>query len=270
MRELEEQLTALGSAIEWPTTPAELWSGERSEEIQLAIHGEVAGEAVRRERAFLQNRWALAAAAVLLIVATLLAYTPSRDAIAGWLNLHLNIQRVENPPTPSHPPPGQLGADLDLGTATTIEQARSQVSWKIVVPSSLGRPDAVYLKQPPSGPSKGEVTLVYGTRSDIPVSGQTGVSVLVTEARGAVNEIFFQKTLGPGTSIEQVKVGTHQGYWVSGSPHVFAFTDAGGNFYSETLRLATSTLIFDDGGTIVRIEGDMTKAQALQIASSLA
>ena len=31
-----------------------------------------------------------------------------------------------------------------------------------------------------------------------------------------------------------------------------------------------SYFTYDDGGTIVRIEGDLTKAQALQIAASLA
>jgi len=33
--------------------------------------------------------------------------------------------------------------------------------------------------------------------------------------------------------------------------------------------LATNTLLIDEGGTIIRIEGDLTKDQALQIAASL-
>src|SRR5438093_1510775 len=41
---------------------------------------------------------ALAAAAVLLIVATLLAYTPTRDAIADWVNVHTIFRRMETPP----------------------------------------------------------------------------------------------------------------------------------------------------------------------------
>jgi hypothetical protein len=64
-------------------------------------------------------------------------------------------------------------------------------------------------------------------------------------------------------------VNGHQGWWISGQPHIFMFSDANGNPYFDTLRLATNTLIMDNGGTIVRIEGDMTKAQALQIARSL-
>jgi hypothetical protein len=35
------------------------------------------------------------------------------------------------------------------------------------------------------------------------------------------------------------------------------------------MRLATNTLILDDGGTVIRIEGDLTRAQAFQIAESL-
>jgi hypothetical protein len=202
---------------------------------------------------------------LVVVAAALLAYTPSRDAIANFLNLHTTVQRVPVLPTPS-PHPGQA---LGLGTPTTLDQAQSEVTWRIVVPASLGRPDQVYVALPPSGPSGGEVTLVYTTASGINPSGQTGVAVLVTEARGAVNEQFFGKTIGPDTTIENVDVNGRPGWWISGAPHAFGFTDANGNPYFDTLRLATNTLVFDDGQTVVRIEGDMTRQQALQIAGSL-
>jgi hypothetical protein len=64
-------------------------------------------------------------------------------------------------------------------------------------------------------------------------------------------------------------VNGHKGYWISGQPHIFFFIDADGKFRDETLRLATNTLIIDDNGTVIRIEGDLTKAQALEIAASL-
>ena len=257
MPDLEEQLTAMSVAIEWPPTPA----------LRPVLSRPARREGWGLWR--LQTRWALAAAAVLLIVATLLAYTPSRDAIAGWLNLHTTILRTQNQPTPSPLPSGQLGEHLGLGSPTTLEGARKQVTWKIGVPSSLGQPDAVYVKLPPTGPSGGEVTLVYAQRPDIHAYGVTGVSILVTEARGKTNEIYFQKMLGQDATLEPTTVNGHAGYWIAGSPHQFVFTDADGNIYSDTLRLATNTLIFDNNGTIVRIEGDMTKSQALEIASSL-
>jgi hypothetical protein len=205
----------------------------------------------------------------LIALAALVAYTPTRDVIARWFNLHANIQRTEHPPTPSPLPPGPLGQRLGLGNSTTLETARTQVSWTITVPKSLGDPDEVYLQQPPTGPSQGEVTLVYSARPGIPVSGQTGVSVLITEARGAVNKNFFGKMLGPDTTLEELQVNGHPGFWIAGNPHVFYFTDTNGQFRDETMRLATNTLIFDNGGTVVRIEGNLTKAQALEIAKSL-
>ena len=113
------------------------------------------------------------------------------------------------------------------------------------------------------------VTLVYTARPGIRTTGLTGVAVLVTEARGRINEQYFQKTLGGDVNIESVSVGGHSGFWISGQPHTFAFSDAEGNPYFDTLRLATDTLIFDNGGTLVRIEGQMSKEQAIQIARSM-
>ena len=166
-------------------------------------------------------------------------------------------------------PPGPLGQRVGLGSSTTLDAARGQVKWTITIPKSLGDPDEVYLQLPPAGPAQGEVTLVYSARPGIPVSGQTGVSVLVTEARGSVDRNFFGKMLGPEATMEEVQVNGHPGFWIAGKPHVFFFIDASGQFRNETMRLATNTLIFDNCGTIVRIEGDLTKAQALEIAKSL-
>ena len=246
MPDLEQDLTDLAAAIAWPPAP------------RLRI-------LLPAQRRPALPRWAFAVAAALVIAAGALIYMPTRDAIAGFLNLHTTVNRVPALHSPS-PRPGQ---SLGLGTPTTLAEAQSRLTWKIMVPPALGQPDVVYLTRPPEGPSADEVTLVYANRAGIKPSGQTGVSLLVTEARGTVDEQFFGKTVGPGTTVESVDVNGHRGWWISGQPHMFVFTDGNGNPYFDTLRLATNTLIIDDGGTIVRIEGDMTKAQALQIASSL-
>jgi hypothetical protein len=252
MADLEQRLTELAAEIEWPATP------------QLSVRMPV------RPISWYRNRWALAAAAVIVAAAALFAYTPSRDAIANFVNLHVLIKLAPaGPAKPSPLPPGPLGKRLGLGNETTLASARDQILWHIALPTSLGNPDEVYLQPATDSPAQGEVTLVYSARAGIPVAGQTGVSVLVTEARGAVDTNFFGKTLGPGTTLEQLIVAGHQAYWISGQPHVFFFMDASGTVRNETLRLATNTLILDYGGTIVRIEGDLTRSQALQIATTL-
>lgn len=257
MPDLEQQLNELASAIDWPASP------------DLRISLPIQARGARRRGWWTWNqRWALPAAAALLIVAiALAAYPPTRTAIADWVNLHVRFQRVEQLPTPSPLPSGTLGDQLGLGLPYTLEDAQRQVTWKITLPSDLGRPDAVYVR---NLPALGEVTLVYAKRGDIPVSLETGVAVLVTEVRGRTNRAYFDKMVGPDTTVEDVAVRGHPGYWVSGHPHLFVFTDADGQAFLDPLRLATNTLIFERGdGTIVRIEADISRERALQIAESL-
>jgi hypothetical protein len=265
MPDLEQQLMALGKAVDWPATPEIHLPARRGARAPLAARGW--GGAVGISD---RPRWALAAAAAILIAAAAFAiYPPSREAIANWVNVHAIFQQVPHLATPTPQPPGPLGERLGLGGRTTLATAQKQIAWHIAIPSTLGQPDEVYVQPPPDAPAQGEVTLVYATRSGIPVAGQTGVSLLVTEARGAVDQNFFGKMIGPGTTLEAVTVGGHQGYWISGPLNEFFFTDAGGNFRNETVRLAANTLILDYGGTVIRIEGNLTKAQALEIAVSL-
>ena len=258
MPELEQELIALGRQLDWPATPA----------IGARVRSRITAPVVRHALWY-QSRWAMAAAALLIALTALAVYTPTREAIAGWVNVHVFFQRVRVLPSPSPLPSGPIGQRLGLGQPTTLAQAQSQLAWTITLPSTLGRPDEVYLQLPPTGAAQGEVTLVYTKRPGIPVASQTGVAVLVTEARGKTNTDFFGKMLGSDATIEAVTVAGHQGYWVAGSPHVFIFLDANGNFRDETMRLATNTLILDEGGTIVRIEGNLTKEQAVAIATSL-
>jgi hypothetical protein len=206
---------------------------------------------------------------VLIAAAALLAFPPSREAIANWVNVHTIFRQLPNLATPSPQPPGSLGSRLGLGGRVTLADAEKQIAWHIAIPSTLGRPDEVYLQPPPNAPAQGEVTLVYATRPGIPIAGQTGVSVLITEARGTVDQNFFGKMLSPNTPLDLVTVAGHQGYWISGPFNEFFFTDANGNFRNETVRLAANTLILDYGGTVIRIEGNLTKVQAVEIAASL-
>lgn len=253
--ELEQQLSRLGTSLDWPATP----------NVVPAVRRRIGAR-----RPWFESRWAMAAAAAILALAAIAAYPPSRDAIATWINVHTFFRTVPHLATPTPLPPGPLGKRLGLGQQTNLPQARAALKWQVLLPASLGQPDEVYLQPPPDAPSGGEVTLVYAARQGLPAAGETGVGVLITEARGAMNAEFFGKMIGPGTTIEPVTVAGSSGYWIAGAPHVVVFVDSSGAVRYETLRLATNTLLINKGGTVVRIEGNLTKAQALEIAASLA
>src|SRR5690349_12343192 len=141
MPDLERQLLDLGQGLDWPATPQ--IAGRIRPHLRTAEAPEL--------WSLLRTRWALAAAVVLLALAALVAFPPSRDAMARWINLHVLIQRTTNLPTPSPLPPGPLGQRLGLGSQTTLTAAQSQLTWQITVPASLGEPDEGYLQQPPDG-----------------------------------------------------------------------------------------------------------------------
>jgi len=252
--DLERTLDALAAAIAWPQTP----------DLRAPVR-----RAILTQPRWYERRWALAAVAVIAIAAVLLAYTPTRTAIADFVNLHTRITHTSTLPTPSPRPAGPIGARLGLGSPTTLAGARAGVAWAVLVPSSLSRPDEVYLLTAGDAPSGGEVTLVYGAGTGLPVAGQTGASVLITEARGRVDQDFFGKIIAAGTTVTPVTVAGRDGWWISGSPHEFFFVDANGQVRAETLRLATNTLVLNVGGTVVRIEGNLSEQQAEQIAASL-
>ena len=100
------------------------------------------------------------------------------------------------------------------------------------------------------------VTLLWGNPSK--------PRLLVTELRGTA---FIEKAIQPGTNVEQVRVGGDPGAWIP-EPHVVVIRDASGVVHDTEPRLAGKTLLWQHGEVTLRLEGDLSKADALRIARS--
>lgn len=156
------------------------------------------------------------------------------------------------------------------GTLTTLDEARRRADFAVRAPTDprLGAPDEVYRGVSPSGPTHDVVTLVYSSRAGIPVSRDAGVSALVVEFRGRIDEALFGKVAGAGTRIEDVQVNGGRGFWIEGEPHLFFYRDEAGNIWNETLRLAGNTLLWEQDGVTFRLEAQVSREDALRIAAS--
>jgi len=229
MSELDGVLRELGRQVEFPPTP------------DLA-------SAVRR-RLGKRRSWrrpvAIALAVLVAAIGAALAVPPARTAILDWLGLRgVDIVRVEKlPPVPA------IG-DLDLGEPVTLAEARRRSPW-LLAPAEA--PDRVYFSTAIPG---GKVSFLWGT----PAS----VRLLLTEFRG--QESYIEKLIEPEAKVEPVDVGD-RGVWLE-EPHVLAFRDRDGNFREDTARLAGKTLIWQRGSVTLRLEGDLSKEEALRIARS--
>jgi len=255
--ELEGALRALGPRYPYPSTP----------HLAVRVRTRLAAPPVRplprRAPWGDPRRLALVAALLLLLIGTAaLAIPGTRDAIAHFFHVQgVIVNRVPSP-APSLTPP----TSLNLGRLTTITGAQAAVRFTIAVPAKLGPPDAVYVA---SGPPGGEVALAYTPRPGIPLVRQTGLGVLITEFRGDLIPGFISKEVGPGATAEEVSVNGDPGWWIAGEPHTILIRVSPDSSQLETLRLAANTLVWARGGVTYRIESDLSKADAMRIASSL-
>ncbi len=242
MPELELELRELGARIEYPPTP----------DLAGAVGRRLAGEPVRRGFA-LKRALVIALAALAVSVAAVLAVPQARTAILEWLGLRgVTIERVPTQPT------APVEADLRLGDRVSLAEARRRAGHRVLVPraADLGAPEVYYA----IGTSGSQVGFVY--RSD------DGVRLFITEFRGFLNEDLIRKSAGPETTIERVTVNGEAGFWLEGAPHKFYYVDDQGQPIAETLRLAGNTLLWTRRALTLRLEGDLTKAEALRIARS--
>jgi hypothetical protein len=128
------------------------------------------------------------------------------------------------------------------------------------VPAAVGRPDAVYLDDHPP-----RVDLVYRPRPSLP--GKSGV-LLVTEFRATATPLI-EKTIGSATNIERLTVGGDPAFFIRGTDHGFAYVAEDGMARFETQRLAGPTLLVERAdGILLRVEGELTRDEAVRIAAS--
>ena len=182
---------------------------------------------------------------LVVAIGAALAVPAARTAILDWLGLRgVHIVRVEKlPPAPA------IG-NLDLGRPVTLAEARRRAPW-LLVPAD--EPDSAYISTAIPG---GKVSLLWGT--------PTSVRLLLTEFRG--QDAYIEKLIEPEAKVEPVEIGSI-GAWLE-EPHVLAFLDRDGRFRENTARLAGKTLLWQQGDVTLRLEGELSKAEALRIARS--
>jgi hypothetical protein len=224
------------------------------------------------------RRIGLLAAGLTLGLVVAVGVAPVRSAIADLLGIDgVHITRVTRLPSPAttQPPVSALStvpvdrvAALHLGQVTTLAQAAHRLGFPMRLPTvgAYQRPDAVYVGTPPAG---GMAAMVYLPRPDRPAVPTEAVAGLLTEFRGHIDPAFFQKLVAVGTTVEPVRVGAANGYFLSGAPHEFFYVNPDGSVDSETLRLAADTLVWSAGGITYRFESALPRDAAVALAVSM-
>lgn len=239
MTELELALRRLGDELAWPETP----------DLTTAVRRRLDAPPEPR---FRRRTLAIALAVFVVAVGAVMAVPPARTAVLDWLGFGgVEIRRVaELPAVPSE-------GRLVLGERVSLPRARALSEHPVLVPQQDGfqEPDAVYVD--PFAPGK-PVALVYGPL-DRP-------RLLVLEFRAAP---LIEKALLGETRVEQIRVDGAPGLWIEGPRHEFFYRTLEQEAMRDTQRLAGNTLLWTRGPLTLRIEGDLSKAEAIRIAESM-
>ena len=187
------------------------------------------------------GRIVLVAAAAAVLVALVVAAVPdSRHAVARWLGLErLEVRVVDD---------GPRAAGTDLGPERTLEEAAREVGVTPYLAPALGEPVAVH------APGGHYVAVRYD---------DSGTPVLVATLPGQL----IHKEVAAGSQVEPVDVHGTDGLWVTGTPHELVYADPAGQLTHS--RTAADTLVWQVGDVIVRVEADVPRDRALEIAAGV-
>ena len=240
MRELEQELVALGRALDVPGSP------DLASRVLAGIGTRPAASARRRLVV------ALAVLALAALLATL-AIPDARSALLRFLQIGgARIELVDELPVVAPTPPE---LELTLGQRVSLDEARQRTGVELLELDE--EPNSVYLGE------RDTVWFLYGSAA--------AVRLLVAQTPELeIDEPFILKKLvASGTSVERVSVRGEPAYFLSGEPHAVVLVDEYGVAITDSARLARNVLVWDEDGRTVRLEGDLNKTAAVEIAEAL-
>ena len=113
------------------------------------------------------------------------------------------------------------------------------------------------------------VSLVWPTGPALPATDEPGIGLILGEFQGSLNPGFFEKVIGPGTTVEPVRVGATTGYWISGDPHEIVYVGADGQPVFDSRRIVGDTLLWSVGDVTYRLECGLGRDAAVALAGTL-
>lgn len=247
--DLERGLAALGSSIDYPPTP-NLGSAVTSRllaERQARRRPPFPGLALWPRRRVLL----LAAALVLLLAATAWA---ARTVIGA---VEIRVLPEGSTPAAAAPFTGS-----ELGPSVTMAAAQSAVRFPILAPPGLGPPTQVHVAR--AGFAARLVVLDWDPDAiHARIPGTTSGTILVELP--ADKGVIAYKELAASTPLQAVRVGGHNGFWISG-PHDLSFVLPGG---TQRFSIGGNVLLWQQDGTTFRLETSLDRAGAIALATSM-
>jgi hypothetical protein len=229
MTELELQLRALADEIAVPAAP-DLTTALRS----------------RIRRTHLLRRTLLVVAAAVAALGVALAVPPARSALLRFFHLEgVTVVKVDTLPAQRA---RALGPSL--GSPVPLAVAERRLGFRFLFP-------------PGARSTQLRVLGLLGTA----LLERDGRPLLLSEFRGDVVDLM-KKVAGPGSVVEPVRVDGMPGIWVAGATH-FLFLSTSGAISEVPIAVHGSVLLWQRDGLTLRLQGQLSRVDAIRVAETL-
>lgn len=246
------------------------WEGEMLDEFARAfpypatpdVTGIVAARLAESRAGGAPGAWKLRVTTAVLAllgfaVATFGASREARDAVAEFLGLAVEGERIEVLPTPAAgalPTPFPAPVDiLERAREVSLDEAAEVAGFELAEARSR-EPLAAYVLEPANAPVV--VVLRY-----------EGFDLWQFWTTGAAN---FEKGVIGGRVVEEVTVNGADGYWIQGGERLVRFVDDDGTpVAGSQWTVLAPTLFWHDGDRYLRIEGVGTLEEAMRMAEGV-
>lgn len=251
---LDRELRALAEGLTYPPTPPLTAAVRRRLEAEGArppARRPWALPALGRALAGIPAALFFAAGLGVLVLALALGLSaPAREAVADFFD-RLRIFQTEEPPA---------GLPRDItGTSVSLSEAEARLGFTVRLPTY---PEGI------------ESSLTKVLLQEFGESDLKAVVLLFDRPSGPRFALFetnagVGKGLAPGAAAEPVAGLPGEAYWLEGL-RIVQLYDEEGNVIQQSLRQTdANTLIWDAGGFVYRLEGDLSRDEAVRIAQSL-
>ena len=238
MTSLEIRLRAVGHELDVPAEP----------DLAPAVFEQLS---LSGTRPFAWRRAAaLALALVAIAIAAAFAVPQARTAILRFFHLGgATVIRVQTlPPAVERPQAGGLGRPMSL------DEAEQLLGFKLALPRfEGGGPRRVYV----IADSVGTVIVRWHGRrvllSEFPSFGGQSLKKLAARA----------------TIIDPVEVNGRAGLWLQGGPHTLTYFDRQLGYQEQTILIRGNVLLWLRGGLTLRLEGNLTRLEAIELAQTV-
>jgi hypothetical protein len=189
-------------------------------------------------------RWVALAAAVIALAAAF-AVPSARTSILRFFHIQgATVERVE-----TLPPAQERSNAGGLGRRVSLPEAERLLGFRLLLPPLAAEP---------------RVYLLDGVLATV-ILRVDGHPVLLSQY-AARDYGLLKKSVGEKTLVEPVRVAGQPALWVEGPPHTLTYFSSSGEFRQKTVKIHGNVLLWTRGPVTVRLEGRLSKPQALRLA----